>query len=358
MAWTKTKKTVAVVVGALLAVGLAMIIMEEIQAHRVYPGLAGVWEGTLFNERVALNIVRTNGLYLATFTYVDSGMDIPASHFKPGKSAISFRYAGTTDKFVAEIDAGMTQMSGNWRYGNTRYPLTLKRMAHPDLPEPLVETDYTPRVGSDFQGFWRGSIQAGAQQIRADLKIAEPSAGKLRAEMDRVDWGGQHIPASSITRAGSTLKISFPLFGEFAGKLDAGDAQLAGSWTNAGKLYPAAFSRVDPQAEPATENFIPANPVELQGHWKGVLKLPAGKLHFVFHIARLADGSYAATMDDPDQGADHILATGIQYTPPRVSIMWLGTGGIFNGALKNGELTGTWRQGGKVHRLTLTRDQT
>jgi hypothetical protein len=358
MAWTKTKKTIAVVAGALLAVGLAMITVEEIQAHRVYPGLAGVWEGTLFKERVALNIVRTNGLYAATFDYVDLGLDVPASHFKPGKSAISFRYAGTTDTFTAKIAAGMTQMSANWRYGDTRYPFTLQRMAQPDLPEPLAEADYTPRAGSDFQGFWRGSIQTGAQHIRADLKIAEPSAGKLRAEMDRLDWGAQHIPASSVTREGGTLKISFSLFGDFVGQLDANGAQLTGSWTNANKLSTASFNRVDPQAESAAENFIPANPMELQGHWQGILKLPDGQLHFVFHIGRLADGSYAATMDDPDQGTEHMMATSLQYTAPRVSIMWGGIGGVFNGSLKNGELTGTWRQGGKVHRLTLTRDKT
>ena len=94
MAWTKTKMAVAAGVGALLAVGTAIVTVKEIEAHRIYPGLAGVWEGTYFAQRVALKIARTNGTYLATFDFIDSGMDIPASNLKVGKNAISFRRAG------------------------------------------------------------------------------------------------------------------------------------------------------------------------------------------------------------------------------------------------------------------------
>jgi hypothetical protein len=84
--------------------------------------------------------------------------------------------------------------------------------------------------------------------------------------------------------------------------------------------------------------------------------LPNGKLHFVFHIAQLPDGSLSATMDNPDQGAHSIQAKTAQYTAPHLSILWFGTGGVFNGTLKNGKLTGTWRQSGSVHPLTLSRE--
>jgi hypothetical protein len=356
MAFTKTKTAVVALAGALLLVGTATVAVQEIQAHRIYPGLAGVWEGTYFKQRVALKIDRTNGSYIAKFDYIDSGMDIPASNLKLGKSAICFRIAGTGERFAASIDPAMTQMSGNWLEGTNSYPVALKRAANPDPREPLTEIDYTPRAGSDLQGFWKGTIQAGPRQIGVALKIAEPAAGKFRAEMDRVDWGGQHIPASSVTRDGEDIKIGFLVLGSFEGKLDTAAGQLAGTWTQGGKENPATFSRVDLQAEQALKSYAPAGPLELQGHWKGTLELPNGTLHLVVHIAKLPDGSVSATMDNPDQGANNILATTTQYTPPKVSIMWLGTGGLFNGALKNGKLTGTWRQGRKVHPLTLSRD--
>ncbi|MGA3265357.1 MAG: hypothetical protein ABSE16_00885 [Verrucomicrobiota bacterium] len=181
-------------------------------------------------------------------------------------------------------------------------------------------------------------------------------AGRFRGEMERVDFGGEHIPASSLTRDGDTIKIGFQVLGRFEGKLDTVAGQFAGHWIQGSQTNPVAFSRVDLQAERAANNYTPASPLELPGHWKGTLELPDGKLHFVFHIAQLPDGSLTATMDNPDQGANNILATTIQYTPPRVSILWFGTGRVFNGALKNGQLTGTWRQDGKVHPLTLSRD--
>jgi hypothetical protein len=355
MAWTRTKKAGLAAVCVLLALGAGTLVVQEIQADRIYPGLAGVWEGTDFNQTVALRIVRTNGVYLASFDYIDSGINVPADNLKIRKRAISFRMSGTTSKFTASIDPGMTQMLGYWRDGANSHPVALNRMAEPDISEPLTETDYTPRPGSDLQGFWKGIIVAGPRQMTVTLKIAEPVAGKFRVEMDRVDWGGEHIPASSMTRDGDTVKIAFHVLGNFKGKLDTAAGQLAGNWTQGGKPNPVTFSRVDLQAEQASKSYTPASPLELQGHWKGTLNLPNGKLHFVFHIAKSPDGSVSATMDNPDQGANNILATTLQYTPPKVSIMWAGIRGVFNGALQDGKLTGTWRQYGSVHPLTLTR---
>jgi hypothetical protein len=358
MAWTKAKMgvVVGVGVGGLLLLGTANVALNAIQSRRNYPGLAGIWEGTNSSQHVALKIARTNGTYLATFDYIDSGIDIPASNFKPGKHAVSFGVAATGEEFTATIDPGMTQMSGGWRDGTNIYPVVLKHMAEPDITEPLAEADYTARGGSDLQGVWRGTVNAGGWQFAANLKIAEPAAGKCRAELDSVEWGGQHIPATSITREGNSVKIGFRLLGSFEGSLDTANGHLSGSWTRRDKTEPVTFSRVDLKAEEATRNYIPASPLDLQGHWKGTLKLPDGNLHFVFDIAQMPDGSLSATMDNPDQGAKNIQARTTQYTPPHVSILWFGTGGVFNGALANGKLTGTWKQGRTVSPLTLSRD--
>ncbi len=159
-----------------------------------------------------------------------------------------------------------------------------------------------------------------------------------------------------MPREGNTIKIGFQILGNFEGTLDNAGGQLAGNWTRRDNTDPVTFSRVDLEAEEASKNYAAASPVELQGHWKGMLELPDGTLHFVFHIAQLPDGSLSATMDNPDQGAHNIAARTTQYTPPHVSILWFGTGGVFNGSLKNGRLTGMWRQRGKAHPLTLSRD--
>ncbi len=158
-----------------------------------------------------------------------------------------------------------------------------------------------------------------------------------------------------MTRDGGAIKMAFRLLGNFEGNLDAASGQLNGIWKRRDQTDPVTFSRVDLQAEQASKNYTAASPLDLQGHWKGILKLPDGKLHFVFHIAQLPDGSLSSTMDNPDQGENNIVARSTEYAPPHVSILWNGTG-VFNGALKDGKLAGTWKRGRRVQPLTLSRD--
>jgi hypothetical protein len=175
--------------------------------------------------------------------------------------------------------------------------------------------------------------------------------------MDRIDWGGHQIPATSVSRNSEAVTVGFRVFGEFNGQLDTSAGQLAGTWVQFGQTNPATFSRADWQAEPPAQAFEADSPSDLQGHWRGTLQLPGGKSHLVFHIAKMPDGSVSATMDDPEMGQNDIASSTVEFTRPHVSIMWQGIGGVFNGWLKDGKLSGTWRQYGKVHPLTLGRDQ-
>ena len=221
----------------------------------------------------------------------------------------------------------------------------------------MTEADYTPRIGSELQGVWKGVIHAGARPVKVTLKIAEREAGSFRAEMDRDDWGGERIPAVSMTRDGASVKIGFRVLGSFDGQFDGSAGQLVGHWIGGGQTNPVTLNRVDVQAEKAAKNFTSTDPADLQGHWRGTLSLPNGDLHFVFHIAKLPNGSFSSTLDDPDQGQNNIDCTSTEYKAPHVSIMWNGVRGIFNGSLKDGRLTGTWRQYGQVHPLTLSREK-
>ena len=92
-------------------------------------------------------------------------------------------------------------------------------------------------------------------------------------------------------------------------------------------------------------NYKPEQASVLEGNWKGTLQIQQAKLRVVLHIVKQADGSLSATLDSPDQGAKDIPANAIQYAPPNVKIQWQGIGGIFDGALENGKLSGTWQQG-------------
>lgn len=349
MAWPKTKIVCA---GVLLAV-LTIYVASEIQAHRVYPGVAGIWVGTNSAQRFALEIARTNGAYAAHVTYIDSGVRIPAVNLTVRQHSVRFRYAVTKEFFAARIDRTMTRMTGRWDGDKTE--LTFTRTDKTVVSEPLSESDYAPRPGADLQGAWTGIMQDGAKAVNIALRFAEPPAGPLRAEMDRMDWGGHQIPATHVSRNGDAVTVVFRVFGEFNARFDRSAGQLSGTWMQFGQTNPASFIRADGQAEPPAEAFVVDNPSDLQGHWRGMVQMPGVGLHLAFHIAKLPDGSVSATLDEPEMGQNKIPCSTVEYTRPHVSIMWQGVGGVFNGRLEDGKLRGTWRQYGKVHPLTLSR---
>jgi hypothetical protein len=93
----------------------------------------------------------------------------------------------------------------------------------------------------------------------------------------------------------------------------------------------------------------------VQGHWKGTLDVNKVQMRLVFHIARLPDGSYSATLDSPDQGAAGIPASEAKFTAPNLYMDWAAIGGFFTGKLENGKLSGAWHQGGAALPLKLER---
>jgi len=64
-------------------------------------------------------------------------------------------------------------------------------------------------------------------------------------------------------------------------------------------------------------------------------------------FAKLPDGKYSATVDIPDGGVSGMLATAVQYRPPRVRVAWVWMGNSFAGELDRGKLSGIWSGGGE-----------
>jgi hypothetical protein len=125
-----------------------------------------------------------------------------------------------------------------------------------------------------------------------------------------------------------------------------------------GQALPLTFHRADIRAEQLQEmdkNYIYASPADLQGHWKGTLDLKQVKLRLIINIAKLSDGTFSASMESLDQGANEIPANSIIYSSPNVRIEWNGLNGVFNGRLNNGKLSGSFKQGPQTFPLNLER---
>ncbi|MDE3100562.1 MAG: hypothetical protein KGJ88_13920, partial [Verrucomicrobiota bacterium] len=367
MAWTKTKTTIVTGVAVLLAAGITTVAVKTISVARTRAALAamqGSWEGTLSagpqQMRLVLKIFRTNGAYRATIDSIDQGAkDIPFAIVSAGPNAFHGGIPALGADYQAMLNADGTQMSGTWNQLKNSFHLTLKRTATPDVVQNRLSPDeYAPRSDSDLQGAWEGTLKYGNTPMHLILKIAEPTPGTFRAQMENVDEGEHNLPVALTYQKPA---VHFEIQGHqaaFQGILNDAHDRLSGTLTQLSKKFPLTFQREDANTQAAAKakkDYGQGTSDHVEGHWKGELNANGVKLRILFHIALMPDGSYSATLDSPDQGATGIPATAAQVTYPDVRLEWKGIGGVFTGKLTNGRLSGTWRQGNAALPLELER---
>jgi hypothetical protein len=57
-------------------------------------------------------------------------------------------------------------------------------------------------------GTWQGALQVPSRELRTVFKISTTDADALNAVLYSIDQGGQPISANTVTRDGSSIKIS------------------------------------------------------------------------------------------------------------------------------------------------------
>jgi pimeloyl-ACP methyl ester carboxylesterase len=92
------------------------------------------------------------------------------------------------------------------------------------------------------------------------------------------------------------------------------------------------------------------------GDWNGVLRTPIGELHLIVSIRRLADGSLAADLQSPDQGAGKLPITNINVESGQLTWTASSISASYKGNWVAGEAawSGTFTQGADMP-LKLTR---
>lgn len=93
---------------------------------------------------------------------------------------------------------------------------------------------------------------------------------------------------------------------------------------------------------------------QVVGDWSGSLQAGGAEYFLVFHVTEAEDG-LAVTMDSPDQGAYGIEASSAVYASDTLTVGFAAIGGEYVGTLsEDGNLTGTWTQGGQTFPLEFT----
>jgi hypothetical protein len=90
-----------------------------------------------------------------------------------------------------------------------------------------------------------------------------------------------------------------------------------------------------------------AHAQDIAGDWKGTLSAGGSELHLVLHIEKAADGSFKATLDSVDQGANGIPVNSISLKDSRLNLGVEAVHGTYEGKVaEDGKtISGTWSQG-------------
>jgi hypothetical protein len=375
MASSKLKIVAAGTGAVILATGVVLLGVKTVHWVRAAhaPDIQGNWAGIFEAGQqkwpLMYKISGTKGSYHAVEVNIYQGVkEMPVSKLSYDYPTVRIEQKAIGFTYEAALNPKAMEMSGTWKQGKGSGLFTMKLNALSDkFPEPMAESDYTPRKDSDVQGYWTGTLKPGNTTLRLALKIAERADGTFRAAGDSLDQGASDIEATAVTYHRPTLKIDFGgIIANFEGTVDENNRVITGNLVSNGHPLPLTLERAKPETgavvDPAIEaqkDYSYTGPNDLPGHWQGTLdvKQAGTKLRLAVNIAKMPDGKFSCTMVNLDQGGGEIPANNVQFIPPNLRLEWNAIGDSYNGKLENGKLTGAWRQGGGALPLVLERSR-
>ena len=99
---------------------------------------------------------------------------------------------------------------------------------------------------------------------------------------------------------------------------------------------------------------ITATAQDITGKWNGALKVQGTQLRIVFNVTKSGE-TFSSTMDSPDQGANGIPVTKTTFENSKIKFEVANARIEYDGELNGDEITGTFKQGGQVFPMNLSR---
>ena len=207
-------------------------------------------------------------------------------------------------------------------------------------------------------GHWEGAIQIPGQELKIEVDLAgagEKWEGRITIPAQNL----KAFPLSSIAVKGES--VSFAMHGipgnpVFKGTVSKDAKTLAGDFTQGGASLPFALTRT---GEAKIEPLPKSTPIaaDLEGSWQGTLDVGGKTLRLALKLANQGGGAATGTMISLDQGGVEIPIAAIVQNGTQVRLLVQAVAGVFEGQLKEGELTGTWTQGPNAWPLVFKRSQ-
>lgn len=108
----------------------------------------------------------------------------------------------------------------------------------------LEITHAKPVRPSDIDGKWIGTLKRPKRNLRVVFHIFNTKEG-LRATLESPDQSATTIPATSVTRSGSRVRMEAgSIGGSFEGVIDSSHTSIQGTWTQGGGSLPLVLKRV------------------------------------------------------------------------------------------------------------------
>ena len=192
-------------------------------------------------------------------------------------------------------------------------------------------------VAPDIQGAWAGIFESGQQKWPMMYKISKEN-GSYHAVEVNIYQGAREMPVSRLVYDYPSVRIEQKAIGfTYEATLNPKTMEMSGTWKQGKGSGPFAMklnALPDAFPEPMAESdYAPRKDSDVQGFWKGTLKVEKTTLRVDLKIAERADGTLRVTGDSPDQGGSDIEATAVTYHRPTLKVEFGGIMGSYEGTV-------------------------
>ncbi len=96
-------------------------------------------------------------------------------------------------------------------------------------------------------GYWRGTLQAGEQELEIVYRLEMDADGAWAGSMDVPAQGASGLPLQSVEISGDSIMITMPMAGDarFRGRWTAAEERVEGRFSQAGQSFPMVLKRAE-----------------------------------------------------------------------------------------------------------------
>ena len=199
------------------------------------------------------------------------------------------------------------------------------------IAAPGQKLDIIVDLVSRPNGAWEGTITIPAQNVKA-LALTP-----LSVDGNAVTFGMKGIPGDPL----------------FKGTVSEEPRSLSGELSQGGATLPFTLAwNGEPKIEPTPTST--AITKDLEGSWEGTLNVQGTSLRLRVDLANEA-GSGVGTLTSVDQGGTRIPIAQVAQADANLKLLVSAIGASYEGVVANGQIEGTWTQGGQKLPLVLRR---